>query len=78
MHSWCVSSISTCIILRSQCCRPTAYEMYLLSYGFLCSVTEQVTIPSDDTTYWCTAFKLPDNVIAQTRYITKVILAVKL
>lgn len=33
----------------------------------------QITIPSDDTTYWCSAFELPQAVVDQTHYVTKVI-----
>ena len=32
----------------------------------------QITIPDVDTTYWCAAFRLPDNILNQKRYITKV------
>ncbi|CAI8042458.1 DBH-like monooxygenase protein 1 homolog [Geodia barretti] len=30
-----------------------------------------IIIPDDDTTYWCAAFKLPENIRNQTRYVTK-------
>ena len=32
----------------------------------------QISVPSDSTTYWCSAFELPANVQNQTRFITKV------
>lgn len=32
----------------------------------------QVTIPSSDTTYWCAAFQIPQEVQNQERYIIRV------
>eukprot|EP00731_Ephydatia_muelleri_P011383 Em0006g277a len=32
----------------------------------------QVAIPVQTTTYWCTGFKLPSDIISQKRYITKI------
>ena len=32
----------------------------------------QVTIPPADTTYWCKTFRLPDNIINTTHYMTAV------
>ena len=32
----------------------------------------QITIPDSDTTYWCAAFKLPEEIRNQTKYVTKV------
>ena len=33
----------------------------------------QVTIPSDDTTYWCAALELPQEIQQQKHYIVKVL-----
>ena len=32
----------------------------------------QVTIPSDDTTYWCSTGRLPAELVATTHYINRV------
>ncbi|CAI8042462.1 DBH-like monooxygenase protein 1 homolog, partial [Geodia barretti] len=32
---------------------------------------DAIIIPENDTTYWCAAFRLPENIRDQTRYITK-------
>ena len=32
----------------------------------------QVEIPSSDTTYWCETFRLPEEMIDTTHYITRV------
>ena len=32
----------------------------------------KITIPEVDTTYWCAAFKIPEEIRTQTRYVTKV------
>ena len=32
----------------------------------------QVTIPNDDTTYWCAALELPQEIQQQKQYVVKV------
>jgi len=32
----------------------------------------QVTIPSNDTTYWCASFRLPDQLINTVHYVNEV------
>ena len=34
----------------------------------------QIVIPSGDTTYWCAAFELPQDIQNQERYIIRVIM----
>ena len=33
---------------------------------------QQVTIPPNDTTYWCTVHELPEDIVHQERFIYKV------
>ena len=37
----------------------------------------QVTIPNDDTTYWCAALELPQEVQQQRQYIVKVAILIE-
>ena len=39
-------------------------------------VALQLTIPDKDTTYWCSVYKLPDEVANQEKHIVKVDAAV--
>ena len=48
-------------------------QLIIITYMYTNSAHfHQVTIPEDDTTYWCTAFKLPEGVRNKTKYVTKV------
>ena len=46
--------------------------MYYHVYSIILFLYLQITIPDADTTYWCAAFKIPENIRNQTRYVTKV------
>ena len=48
-----------------------------LAFGTRCNMDMmlhcmQVSVPVDETTYWCKAFVYPEEVLEQTHYITKV------
>ena len=53
-----IETILSCILQEYIC----NYDMFYV----------QVTIPANDTTYWCAAFQLPEEIHDQTKYITKV------
>ena len=44
----------------------------LIEIIFIATCLAQITIPEVDTTYWCAAFRLPEEIRTQTRYVTKV------
>ena len=46
---------------------------YCIMHGRVIDIISlQVAIPADDTTYWCYATQLPQEVRDQQRYITRV------
>ena len=46
--------------------------LYSLIWRQIILTCIQVQIPSTDTTYWCVAVQLPEEIRTQTKYITKV------
>ena len=58
-------------------CMFTSHMNCEIAYGTQCDMDMilhcmQVSVPNDETSYWCKAFVFPDEVLEQTHYITKV------